>query len=236
MADGACRVPRRRLPLPPLSTCGRWPRWRRQPKSTTPCWPSPGPGWPSWACGCVTTWSTRAPSTPRASSTARACGRAASTGLPVPAAGVVAHALRQVFGRESPLHPLAEVGQYTWRPHEVEARADGLKVPTLADAGAVAPEAPPRVIARSAPLADVLPAAGGRPWPVATSAVTSQRRGAGGRHDDGPGRARPARGRRIRRVQAQTSRRSRALPLRRGHLAAGRSGCERRRGRGGRAR
>jgi len=77
--------------------------------------------------------------------------------LPLPGAGVVAHALRQVYGRESPLHPLAEVGKYTWRPHEVEARPDGLKVPTLADAGAVAPEAPPRATPRSAPLADVLP-------------------------------------------------------------------------------
>ena len=36
-------------------------------------------------------------------------------------------------------------------------RPDGLKVPTLADAGAVAPEAPPRVTARSAPVADLAP-------------------------------------------------------------------------------
>ncbi len=77
--------------------------------------------------------------------------------LPVPGAGVVAHALRQVYGRESPLHPLAEVGRYTWRPHEIGARPDGLKVPTLADAGAVAPEAPPRAIPRSTPVADLAP-------------------------------------------------------------------------------
>ena len=77
--------------------------------------------------------------------------------IPVPGAGIVAHGLREVFGGESPLHPLAEVGRYTWRPHEVERRADGLKVPTLADAGAVAPAAPPRAAARSAPLSDVLP-------------------------------------------------------------------------------
>ena len=77
---------------------------------------------------------------------------------PVPGAGVVAHALRQVYGREGSLHPLAEVGKFTWRPHEVEARADDLRVPSLADAGAVAPEAPPRAIARGTPLADVLPA------------------------------------------------------------------------------
>ena len=76
---------------------------------------------------------------------------------PVPAAGVVAQGLRQVFGPAGALHPLAEAGKYTWRPHEVEARPDGLKVPTLADAGAVAPEAPPRVTARSAPVADLAP-------------------------------------------------------------------------------
>ena len=77
---------------------------------------------------------------------------------PVPAAGVVAHSLREVFGAAGPLHPLAEVGKYAWRPHEVEARPDGLRVPTLADTGAVAPEAPPRVIARGTPIADVMPA------------------------------------------------------------------------------
>ena len=75
----------------------------------------------------------------------------------MPAAGVVAHGLRQVFGAAGPLHPLAEVGRFTWRAHEVEARADGLKVPTLADAGAAVPEAPPRVTARATPLADVVP-------------------------------------------------------------------------------
>ena len=77
--------------------------------------------------------------------------------LPVPSAGVVAHVLRQVYGQENRLHPLAEEDRYAWRPHEVEARPDGLKVPTLADAGAVAPETPRRVTARSTPLADVLP-------------------------------------------------------------------------------
>ena len=75
----------------------------------------------------------------------------------MPAAGLVAHGLRQVFSAAGPLHPLADLGRYAWRPHEVEARPDGLKVPTLADAGAVAPEAPPRVAARSTPLADVMP-------------------------------------------------------------------------------
>ena len=76
----------------------------------------------------------------------------------VPAGGVVAHGLREVFGRESLLHPLSQIGRNAWRAHEVEARPNGLKVPSLADAGAVAPEAPPRVIARGAPLTDVIPA------------------------------------------------------------------------------
>jgi hypothetical protein len=77
--------------------------------------------------------------------------------LPVAAGGVTAHALRQVFGGEGPMHPLSQVGRYTWRAHEVEVRADGLKVPALADAGAVAPEPPVRTAARGAPLSDVLP-------------------------------------------------------------------------------
>lgn len=76
---------------------------------------------------------------------------------PAPAAGLVAHGLRLVFGAAGPLHPLAEVGKFTWRAHEVEARADGLKVPTLADAGATVPEAPPRVTARATPIADLAP-------------------------------------------------------------------------------
>lgn len=76
---------------------------------------------------------------------------------PIPAAGVVAHGLRQVFGHENTLHPLSQVGRFTWRAHEVESRPDELRVPTLADAGVVPPETMPRVIARSAPLADVLP-------------------------------------------------------------------------------
>jgi hypothetical protein len=84
--------------------------------------------------------------------------RAESTDwTPAPAAGIVGHSLRQVFGAAGPLHPLAEVGKYAWRPHEVEARADGLKVPTPTDAGAVAPEAPPRVAARATPVADLAP-------------------------------------------------------------------------------
>ena len=75
---------------------------------------------------------------------------------PIPGAGVVAHGLRQVYGRESQLHPLAAVGKFTWRAHQVESRADGLKVPVLADAGAVAP-APTLATVRSTPLADLAP-------------------------------------------------------------------------------
>ena len=77
---------------------------------------------------------------------------------PVPAAGVAAFALRQVFGAESPLHPLAQVGRFTWRAHDVEARPDGLRLPTLEDVGATMPERPRPVVARSTPVADLLPA------------------------------------------------------------------------------
>jgi hypothetical protein len=48
-----------------------------------------------------------------------------------------------VFASYGPLHPLAEVGKYTWRSHEVEARADGLKVPALTSAVPAAPVAAP---------------------------------------------------------------------------------------------
>lgn len=61
---------------------------------------------------------------------------------PVPAAGVTAHALRAVFADGGPRHPLADIGKRYWRSFEVEQRADGLKVPTLADVGAAIPAAP----------------------------------------------------------------------------------------------
>jgi hypothetical protein len=70
--------------------------------------------------------------------------------LPVPGAGLAAHACRLVFGPFGPRNPLAEAGKYTWRPWEVEDRADGLKVPGLADAGAKPPLPPPRPVARAA--------------------------------------------------------------------------------------
>lgn len=76
----------------------------------------------------------------------------------LPAGAVAAHALRLVYGGCGPLHPLSSIGRYVWRVHEVEGRPDGLRMPSLADAGASLPEAPPRAVARSAPLSDVIPA------------------------------------------------------------------------------
>lgn len=66
--------------------------------------------------------------------------------LPVPAAGLAAHACREVFGGHGPRHPLAQVGKHVWRSHEVTARADGLPVPTLASAGAKVPPRAPRPV------------------------------------------------------------------------------------------
>jgi hypothetical protein len=82
--------------------------------------------------------------------------------IPVPAGGIESHSLRLVFAGMGPLHPLAAVGRYVWRSFEVESRADGLRVPGLADAGAVLPAVPVRTVARPAPLAAVMgtPAAG----------------------------------------------------------------------------
>lgn len=66
--------------------------------------------------------------------------------IPIPAGGLEAHALRLVFSGYSAVHPLAQAGKYQWRPHEVEARADQLRVPSLKDAGASAAPAPPPVV------------------------------------------------------------------------------------------
>ncbi len=71
---------------------------------------------------------------------------------PIVPGGLVDHALRQVFS-----DPQTQAGRFRWRSFEVEHRADGLKVPTLADAGATVPEAPRPVVARPAALADVMP-------------------------------------------------------------------------------
>jgi hypothetical protein len=62
--------------------------------------------------------------------------------IPIPPGGVEAHALRQVFASYGPLHPLAGVGKGRWRAFEVEGRADGMRVPVLADVKATVPAAP----------------------------------------------------------------------------------------------
>jgi hypothetical protein len=64
---------------------------------------------------------------------------------PVQPGSLEAHALRLVFDAYSPMHPLAGVGKYQWRPHEVEARADGLRVPGLGDVRSGPPPVPPRM-------------------------------------------------------------------------------------------
>ena len=80
--------------------------------------------------------------------------RAAGTDwTPVPAGGIVAHALRLVFADAGPRHPLAAFGKYLWRSFEVEARPDGLKVPTLKNAGATLPPVPPRPVMPERPSA-----------------------------------------------------------------------------------
>ena len=62
--------------------------------------------------------------------------------VPVPADGFAAVALRQVFPAAGPLHPLSRVSPDSWLPHELSARPDGLRPPTLADVGATVPEPP----------------------------------------------------------------------------------------------
>jgi hypothetical protein len=93
----------------------------------------------------------------------RAALRAGGTDwTPVPAGGLEAHAMRLVFGGYSAVHPLAQVGRYQWRPHELGARPDGLRVPQLADAGPV-PPGPARVVMPDRPsIKD------GMPEPVVT--------------------------------------------------------------------
>jgi hypothetical protein len=62
---------------------------------------------------------------------------------PLPVGGLEAHALRQVFSGLGPYHAMRQIGR-AWRPHEVEARPDGLRVPTLADVAAQPAAAAPR--------------------------------------------------------------------------------------------
>jgi hypothetical protein len=86
---------------------------------------------------------------------------------PVDPAGLVAHACREVFAVRGPLHPLAEVGKYLWRPHEVAARADGLAVPRLADVGVKAPERPRRPVITRAQVEGARKVADGDYYPGA---------------------------------------------------------------------
>ena len=73
---------------------------------------------------------------------------------PVPAPGVVSHALRQVLDTAPGFRgPFAHT-KYVWRAHEVERRPDGLEVPTLADAGAAMPEVPKAVHVQRATVQD----------------------------------------------------------------------------------
>jgi hypothetical protein len=74
----------------------------------------------------------------------------------IPAPGLVAHALLQVFGCFR--GPFASM-RHAWPPHQVESRPDGLNVPTLEAVGVTLPPVPVPVVARPAPLSDVLPAA-----------------------------------------------------------------------------
>ena len=77
---------------------------------------------------------------------------------PVPAAGVAAHALRQVLDAVPGFRGPFAATKYTWRPHEVESRPDGLKVPTAKDAGVALPPAPvPPVMPARADLRDLMP-------------------------------------------------------------------------------
>jgi hypothetical protein len=83
----------------------------------------------------------------------------------LPGGGVVAHALRQVYGQESAMHPLSQAGKYVWRAHQVEHRADGLQVPVLDTPAVPAPRT--RLPSRPS-VGDVLPP----PEPLAGANVT----------------------------------------------------------------
>ncbi len=70
--------------------------------------------------------------------------------LPVPVAGVVDTAMRQVF-----MDPQTQAGRFRWRPHETTQRPDRLRLPTLADVGAVLPAAAERVRVTRAHVSDL---------------------------------------------------------------------------------
>ena len=78
---------------------------------------------------------------------------------PVQSGGVIAHALRAVFEPAGPSHPFACFGKYQfgWRPWEVEARPDGLKIPGLEDVGAAGARPPaPRVLPQRPQISDFM--------------------------------------------------------------------------------
>ena len=64
------------------------------------------------------------------------------TWTPVPADGLAASVLRQVFGGVTPRHPFNAVQEHAWLPSQLTQRPDGLRPPTLAAAGASVPEVP----------------------------------------------------------------------------------------------
>lgn len=76
---------------------------------------------------------------------------------PVPAAGVVSHALRQVLDTAPGFRGPFAATKYAWRAHEVERRPDGLTVPTLADAGLPVPIPPAAVPVERMSVGDHLP-------------------------------------------------------------------------------
>jgi hypothetical protein len=70
---------------------------------------------------------------------------------PVPAPGLVAHALLAVFGMFR--GPYASM-RFAWAPHETTARPDGLRLPTVKDAGAVLPPEPAAPVAARAAVVE----------------------------------------------------------------------------------
>jgi hypothetical protein len=92
---------------------------------------------------------------------------------PLPPGGVTAAVLRQVYGHLGQAFPLGAPLRHHWRRHEVETRPDGLKVPTLEDAGVTLPEQSPRPV--PARRAEIEP--GPRPpQPDRYGFITEQRR------------------------------------------------------------
>jgi hypothetical protein len=64
------------------------------------------------------------------------------TWTPACADGIVASALREVFPNPGPRNPLGLISPHHWLPSQVEARPDGLAMPTLASVGATIPRQP----------------------------------------------------------------------------------------------